>query len=250
MAVRAAPPTSIASLQAKAPDLPRLLAAARSRSRSMQNAVVAFWGFADPALCDALVDGLRYAFRTRRVFCSDDDRHRFEGMLCMPTDKVAAFEALTDALGMGVGSTELFTFRAGSCLSCLVSTPATFTCLRRIETGQRPRGTHMREWGAHFERLVARYQEEDTVKTVTGMSLTSHNMIMLHMAQRASEQSVRHAHSRALALQREHDHVHWLRTRTELLQNENQRMLFEIQRAYRLNALTTEAFHSIIFSPR
>jgi len=44
---------------------------------------------------------------------------------------------------------------------------------------------------------VLRQQEEDTVKTVTGMSLT-----MLHMAQRASEQSVRHAHSRANALQR------------------------------------------------
>jgi len=92
---------------------------------------------------------------------------------------------------------------------------------------------------------VLRQQEEDTVKTVTGMSLT-----MLHMAQRASEQSVRHAHSRANALQREHDRLHWLSARAELLQNENQRMLFEVQRAYRMNALTAEAFHGIIFSHR
>ena len=227
-----------------------LLEAARRRQLTVQqkrsSVVLGFWGFAAKDRCDALVQSLCRAFRIFRVFCSDVGENRFEGIMCIYSVHLPALNKLVEEVRMSMGLLELGGVRAGGCLRCRweETLPGVLACVKRVEGGSSKRGVHPVSWGENFRRFMMESQARDSVLQVTGMALDANNMIMLFMSREASEQTQRRTTARASALTRERDEAV---QRADMLQRENNRMLYETQLAFRTGSLRREAFHLIMF---
>jgi hypothetical protein len=174
--------------------------------------------------------------------------------MCLLAAQLPNMEQLADELRISMGLLELFHFTRNVCLTCHMPRAGVIACLHRVEGGANQRGSHIVAWGGNFRRFVLDLQMNDAVLKVTGLPLESNNMIMLHMSQRATEQSMRQlmATTNSLrretdALRRDRDRMRWASERAGLLQNENDRMFFVIQRAYRAGLISADVMHQVIF---
>jgi hypothetical protein len=218
-----------------------------SRREKQHSVVMSFWGFASSDAVSALVASMREAFHTQRVFCSDVTPGRFEGVVAVLRVHVSALEELCEAAKMSIGLLEMGEVARHTCLRChRDKMHAGFgACITRIAGGSNKRGTHPVAWGPPYERFVVDLQLHDNVFKVTGLAFDANNMIMLYMAQRSIQHSTDSLRNRIRTLQREQQYTN---TRVEVLQVEHNRMLFEIQQAFRSGLISGTCMHRILFS--
>ena len=231
-----------------------LLQAAREQKvswRQRRNCVlVAFWGFSSPDKCDTLVACLQRSFHTNKLFCKDVAVGRFEGVFLIPQTMLSTLTTLLESVNMSAGLVEILNVKrdASMCVHCVARHMQTtlLACMKRIEAGTNVRGRHPIFWGGAFEHLFTEMQINNTVQAITGLPFEANNMIMIFFSQQAEEQDARHARQRAETMRRQTSRIQSEAHRNDVIERENNRILFEVQRAYRSGTITAEAFHRII----
>ena len=232
--------------------LEEVLRAARaqkvSRSERRRRVVVSFWGFGERTKCSTLVACLKHAFRTRNVYCSDVHEQRFEGMICIFRTQLSVLQEICNLVKMCMDTLDVGECTEGKCLRCNTGclTPCFMACLKRLENGEVRRGEHPSMWGSGFRDLIMDMQVNENVVKVTGLPFDANNMIMLHFSHRAAEQHSRRFKERADALGRETRRLQYQAQRASMLETENCRMMFALQRAYRAGAIKPDAFYEIM----
>lgn len=214
------------------------------RRQKRRQVVVSFWGFGSTPLRDKLLAGLRHALRTEKVYCSDVGPQRFEGIVCVCRRQLSSLRQLATHVRMGMEVLELL--RCSRCLQCEAETvrPALLASVARIHSGTSTQGHHPVSWGKGFKDAFEQMQLRDSVLQVTGVELDAHNMTMLYMAQQATDHGLQYYRTRCRHVQRM---LEAAAATADLLQRENSRMLFELQRAYVAGTASAEVFHMVMF---
>ena len=215
-----------------------------SGRQKRQRVVVAFWGFGGTPACDDLIRSLCSALRTRQMFCSDVGPERFEGVACVCQRQLRMLHQLAREVGMGMEVLELLRWR--QCLQCDAGS-VLLACVARIENGTGTRGLHPVLWGRRFEDAFKLLRSRAAVLHVTGFEFDAHNMLMMYMAQQATEHNLQYHKTRCQQLKREHETACARARHADMLQRENSRMLCEVQRAFRAGTVSAEVLHMVMF---
>lgn len=218
-----------------------------SAEQRRRRVLVSFWGFGGRAARDSWLRSLCCALRTEDVYCSDVAAGRFEGVVGVFRRQLGALEVLVERVKMGMQVLELVGWQR--CMWCETEAAAglVMACVSRIEGGSGVYGRHPSQWGGGFKEVFARMQVRANVRKVTGVECDANNMMMLYMAQQAAEHGMQYYKALCAHLRREREQTLAMARRADMLQRENSRMLFEMQRALTSGAVDAAVFHMVVF---
>lgn len=164
------------------------------------NVFVAFWGFAPVIHRNTMLRGLRYALRPRVIYASqkksvDGARSQyFEGMMCYQPNvmTIEQLEEFLERFHMSIGVADLDTLMSDAMLTCVSRVQAGEYVFGNWYTSQNTyyRSEHIRRSSQKAER-----EARQNLLRVTGMHLSTSNMLSLFYDRQNLHIDAQHRHS-------------------------------------------------------